>query len=320
MSKYKYLPPVIVICAILGVVAARALRPQTFLHRDSDIMMDTFVEISIWAESQEDAESAARAAFLEIARVESLFGDGVVCTDSDSAAINSQIFNDLLEISGRAANATSGMFDPTIGSVSQLWEFHDGAVPPSGEALDAALACVGFSEYLKGNACGVTVFDLGGVAKGYAVDLAAARLGSLGIESAIINAGGDLRLLGRKSDGKPWRIAIRHPRRPGEFLGYLEVEDAAVATSGDYEKCFFEAGSRYHHILDPTTGMPGRTCNSVTVVASSACLGDALATGLFILGPRRGLAVAEAVFAFAEGESLAVSPGLADRFVRPEGD
>jgi len=166
------------------------------------------------------------------------------------------------------------------------------------------------------------LLDVRGVAKGYAVDAATEKLRKLGFTSAIINAGGDLRVLGRRPDGKPWRIAIRHPRRPGDLIGYVDVEDCAVATSGDYERFFIYQGKRYHHILDPRSGMPARTCESVTVMAPSAALADALATGLFVLGPQAGLRLTqvldgvEAVFIYAEGDSIKLSRGIEGRFRR----
>jgi thiamine biosynthesis lipoprotein len=324
MGRFRYLPPVIIICAILGVVAARTLRNGDSEHSESAIMMDTFVEVSVWGKGTVGSEAAVDSAFMQIARVESLLADCIVSTVTDKDVLESEAFEYLLKVSRQVHSATDGKFDPTIGMVSRLWHFGEGAAPPPADSLEEALGRVGLATYLAGTGPEEYIFDLGGVAKGYAVDLAAAKLCSLGIHSAIMNAGGDLRLVGRRPDGKPWRIAIRHPRRSGAFIGYLDLEDVAVATSGDYEKYFFHDGRRYHHILDPGTGMPRDECNSVTVVASSACLSDALATGLFLLGPERGLAVVEsdkrfeAVFAFAEGESIAVSTGLADRFVRFE--
>jgi thiamine biosynthesis lipoprotein len=194
-------------------------------------------------------------------------------------------------------------------------------VPPPDDSTASALRHVGFARYLDGGAEGF-ILDLGGVAKGYAVDLAADRLATLGFKSAIINAGGDLRLVGRRHDGKPWRIAIRHPRKPGAFIGYLDLDESSVATSGDYERFFVWGGERFHHILDPRTGLPGRACESVTIVTPVASTGDALATGCFLMGPHEGLALVErsetteGVFVFADGESVLVSSGLAGRFGR----
>jgi thiamine biosynthesis lipoprotein len=322
MGHYRYLPPILIIFAILGVVAARSMRPKVHHHSDSAIMMDTYVEVSVWARDADLARSAVDAAMREVARIDSMFGDGTVNSRSDGALMESEAFEFLLEVSRDVNLRTDGMFDPTVGVVLRLWEFHDAAEPPSADSLARALSCVGLAGYLAGAGCEDFFFDLGGIAKGYAVDLASERIRRMGVESAIINAGGDLKLIGSRTDGKPWRIAIRHPRHAGSFLGYVDIEDAAVATSGDYEKYFMHDGRRYHHIIDPHTGMPGGASNSVTVLAPSSCLSDALATGLFLLGPERGLGLVEelqdieAVFTFASGESVAVSSGLEGILVR----
>lgn len=322
MERYRYIPPVLIVCAILAVVGVRAMRP-TFHHvSDSAIMMGTFVEVSVWAEDEDLAGRAVEAAMREIAWIDSMFGDGTLDSATGAAIMGSEEFGYMIEVARQAQDMTGGMFDPTVGAVSRLWEYHDTAVPPSADSIHAALERVGLERYLAGKACPGRVFDLGGIAKGYAVDLAAQKIVAMGVKSAIINAGGDLRLIGSRVDGRPWRIAIRHPRRTGSFLGYLDIRDAAVATSGDYEKYFIYEGRRYHHILDPRTGMPGGASNSVTVVAPNSCLSDALATGLFLLGPDRGLRVVEgidsveAVFAYASGESVAVSSGLEENLVR----
>lgn len=322
MRVYRYLTPVLLIALILGVVIIRGIGPDTRQHSDSTIMMDTFVEVSVWAPDSRLACSAVEAAMREMARIDSMFGDGTVSCRSDRTLMASDAFAHLIETSREVNLETGGMFDPTVGAVSRLWEFHDAARPPDADSLARALASVGLSCYLDGEECEERIFDLGGIAKGYAVDLASEKIRGMGIESAIINAGGDLNLIGTRTDGEPWRIAIRHPRAAGAFLGYIDVVDAAVATSGDYEKYFTENGRRYHHIIDPHTGYPGHASNSVTVVAPGSCLSDALATGLFLMGPERGLELVErlegieAVFAFASGESVVVSSGLKDNLVR----
>jgi thiamine biosynthesis lipoprotein len=326
MKRYRYLPPVLIVCLILAVVLVRNLRTRQECYSQSAIMMDTVIEMSIWGEGTVTAEAAAASAFGEMARIESIFGDGIVDSESSHDVIGSAEFDYLIGVSKEAYGLTGGLFDPTIGSVSRLWHFWGGAHVPDPDSLSEALGHVGLERYINGSASNPVVFDVGGIAKGYAVDLATAKIRSLGFESAIINAGGDLRLIGRRPDGKPWRIAIRHPRRPGNFIGYLDLVDVAVATSGDYEKYFVLDDRRYHHILDPRTGMPGDMSESVTVLAESACLSDALATGLFVTGARRGLKIIEtqpgleAVFVHAEGETIAVSSGLAERFGRFESE
>jgi thiamine biosynthesis lipoprotein len=207
-----------------------------------------------------------------------------------------------------------------------LWDFWEGAVPPAEDSVRAGLDYLGLDTYLAGRALPGCILDLGGVAKGYAVDLAAAKLRALGFTSAIVNAGGDMRLVGCRPDGKPWRIAVRHPRRRGEFIGFLELEDVSVATSGDYEKFFIFDGKRFHHILDPRTGMPGYASTGVTVVAEDAAYCDAMATGLFLLGTEQGVAAVEAdtgieaLFVHADGRTVTVSSGLTSRFGRSGAD
>lgn len=329
MRRYKYLPPVIIICVTLAVVFARNLRGRDEFHSESAIMMDTVIEVSIWGRGSVAARAAADSVLAEIARVESIFGNGMVnaasareVTDAARDVTGSAEFADLMEVSADVHLLTGGLFDPTIGAVSRLWHFWEGAQPPHRDSLENALQFIGLDRYMRDAGASGFVFDVGGIAKGYAVDRAAARLRSLGFRSAIINAGGDLSLIGRRPDGKLWRIAIRHPRRTGDLIAYLDLEDVTVATSGDYEKYFIFDGKRYHHILNPNTGFPGGLCQSVTVVAESACLCDALATGLFLVGPDRGPRLVEgrqdieAVFISAEGESILVTSGLTNNFGR----
>jgi thiamine biosynthesis lipoprotein len=320
MGRYRFLPPIVVVAALLGAVVLVNMRTDTARYSDTAMMMDTIVEVSIWGNGSVPREAAVDSAFASIASVADLFGDGMVDSRTDSVVMASQDFKYLLEVSKDVYRISGGYFDPTVGSVTRLWDFWENAEPPPGDSIRAGLEHVGLEHCLAAGNNGWFIFDVGGIAKGLAVDRAAAKIRSLGFRSAIINAGGDLALVGRRPDGKPWRIAIRHPRRNGGFMGYLDLEDVSVATSGDYEQYFFHDGKRYHHILDPSTGMPGRRSNSVTVVAPGACLSDALATALFLMGPHAGmdavggLAQVEAVFAFAEGESVAVSSGLTDRF------
>jgi thiamine biosynthesis lipoprotein len=321
MRRYGYLPPIILICLVLGLAVARNLRRGNAYFSDTAIMMGTVVEISVWGDGRVEPGVAVEEAFAEIAGVDSLFGCGMVYPGAAGGLESSPAFRRVLDVSEHVYAGTGGLFDPTIGAVTRLWQYGDGAVPPPDDSIATALRHVGFARYLDGGADGF-ILDLGGVAKGYAVDLAADRLATLGFRSAIINAGGDLRLVGRRHDGKPWRIAIRHPRKPGAFIGYLDLDESSVATSGDYERFFVWGGQRFHHILDPRSGLPGRACESVTIVTPEASTGDALATGCFLMGPHEGLALVErsetteGVFVFADGESVLVSSGLAGRFGR----
>jgi thiamine biosynthesis lipoprotein len=141
-----------------------------------------------------------------------------------------------------------------------------------------------------------TRIDLGGIAKGYAIDRAAAVLRKAGIPAFFAQAGGDLYVQGRKPDGQPWKVGIRDPRGPEDaFFAMLPVENHAFSTAGDYERAFVEGGKRYHHIIDPRTGFPATACRSVTVWAEDALTADAIDDAVFILGPIEGMALVESL-------------------------
>ena len=136
---------------------------------------------------------------------------------------------------------------------------------------------------------------LGGIAKGYALDRAAELLRAHGVRDFLILGGGQVMAGGHK-DGKPWRVGIRDPRgEPEDYFATLDVTDASTSTSGDYERYFVLDGVRYHHILDPRTGMPSKGLRSVTTVSPDATLADALSTAIMVLGAERGLALAESL-------------------------
>ena len=161
---------------------------------------------------------------------------------------------------------------------------------------------------------------LGGIGKGYAVDRAAAILRGRGINDFMIQSGGDLYVAGRRGD-RAWRAGIQDPRGPeGTSFAAMDLTDSAFTTSGDYERFFMKDGHRYHHIIDPDTGLPATGSRSVTIVARTATLADALDTGIFILGPEKGMALIERLNG-VEGvivtgsNNVLVSSGLAGRLV-----
>ncbi len=204
----------------------------------------------------------------------------------------------VLETARRLESQTDGAFDATCRPVLELWrEAQQGGREPPAEAIAAARALLGM-RHVRISAEGATKLrdgvqvDLGGLAKGYAVDRAVDRLRAVpDATGGLVNIGGDLRCFGRNPAGRPWGVGIRHPFRKGT-CGLLEVTDAAVATSGDYERGFRIAGRWYSHILDPRTGRPVAATASVTVVSlpadgrpPSAAEADGWATALSVLGP-----------------------------------
>jgi thiamine biosynthesis lipoprotein len=198
---------------------------------------------------------------------------------------------------------SGGRFDPSVAALVREWGFNEArpmSAPPDRERLLELLAAMPDQRRIawQGNRLvsptGGWAIDLGGFAKGLAVDRAIDLLREDGIENAIINAGGDLRAIGRHND-RAWRIGIRHPRRAGVIAGIDISGDESVFTSGDYERFFVHEGVRYHHILDPETGYPVNGTMSLTVIAGNGAVADASATALFVAGPGAWPALAEAL-------------------------
>ena len=197
----------------------------------------------------------------------------------------------VLAFAVRMQQQSQGWFHPGIGRLTQLWGFDrtpPPKAPPREEDIRQALppdTCFRRARqgWLRLHAnC---MLDPGGFVKGYAADEAARILAGHGIAHALVDAGGDIRLLGDHC-GRPWRIGIRDPRGRG-VLGVVELADTAIVTSGDYEHFFLYEGRRYHHLLNPRTGYPARGLVSVTVIADSAMRADAAATALFVAGAAR---------------------------------
>ena len=196
----------------------------------------------------------------------------------------------VLEAAIAWAIASDGAFDPCIGRAVELWDVEHRTAPPStgdvrrlaGRRLYRALDLDGGTRSRVRLTDRDAAIDLGGIAKGYAVDRAADALRQRGIARGIVNVGGDLYAIGRSEDGDPWRVGIRSPADPDGLMGTLDVADAAVATSGDYERFFEYRGRRYHHLLDPETAAPRVVAaHSVTIRAASCLAADAAATAVF---------------------------------------
>ncbi len=270
--------------------------------------MGTRVEITVSGVSEKHAEAAVTLAFAELDRLEAMMsewkGDSPLSKVNASAggaaaAVPEELFA-VIERSLAVARETDGAFDPTFAAMWGLWTFGDDRVTrvPDGKVveerrklidwtkveLDPAKKTVRLTE--KGMKLG-----LGGIAKGYATDRVAEILRSNGVSRFAIKAGGDLYVSGRPG-AKAWRVGIQDPRGHGPFA-VLDLEDAAFSTSGDYERFFWQDGVRWHHILDPDTGYPARRSRSVTVLASDAFTADGYDTAIFVMGPEKGLALAE---------------------------
>jgi thiamine biosynthesis lipoprotein len=231
--------------------------------------------------------------------------------DSELAALNAALASgtpqtvslalaDVLHRADKIFRASEGAFDPAIAPMVESWGFNgseltvaapDATLLQTWRVSRATFADLRLEQRIATSVRRDIMLDLGAIGKGYAVDRAIERLRQSGVQNALVNAGGNLRAIGRHPD-RAWRIAIRHPRSDGVFATIQLDNDASVATSGDYERFAVITGQRAHHILDPRTGQPALHTTSLTVFADDATLADAASTALFVAGPDHWLAMA----------------------------
>jgi len=301
-------------------------------------MMGTRVSIAVWLGDGDPAkaQTAITDAMLEISRIEAIASEWQ--PDSDLSLLNAQaggepvsVAPELIEILDRARTIsarTEGLFDVSFYAVGALWTFKPGAEPPSAEAISRELPLVNWRE-IETDPTALTArlrlpgmkVGLGAIAKGYAVDRAAALLAERGFTDTIVEAGGDTYVSGAKG-ARSWRVGVQDPDRAGGRIGSLHARDQAVVTSGNYARFFVWEGVHYTHILDPRTGWPipaERSPKSVTLVAADAATADAYCTAVSVMTPPTGLAFVEAhdeleaVIIGPDGAVL-VSSGLSETF------
>lgn len=325
---------IVVLLLLLGFIAVRHHKgSEAHVVERSRILMGTVVEITALGGNAGHLDAAVTAAFAEMARVDRLMGpkgagsDAVRVSRAAQGAAVSPETAKVVAMGLRVAQASGGAFDMGLGRLKTLWGIEsDHPRVPSAAAIRQALIGTGPGDLQVRGArilkkSPATALDLGGIAKGYAIDRAVAILRRAGIKHASVNAGGDIRLIG-DHEGRPWRIGIQHPRDPKRLLATLSLKETAVVTSGDYERFFIKNGVRYHHLFDPRTGRPARLSQSATVVAPTATLADALSTAAFVLGARKGIALlerfpgVEGMIVDAKGKPYA-TPGLKKRITWP---
>ncbi|TCP43348.1 FAD:protein FMN transferase [Rhodovulum marinum] len=292
---------IVATCAALALGAAQAARP-TPDHRETLYVFGTLVEIEIRGEDR----AAARAASAEIGRLlQSLHDDwhawrpgalgdlNAAIARGETAGVDARLAQ-VLETGRQLSCQSGGLFEPAIGALIGLWGFHADTAPSGAPPAPAAIAALVDAHPrmtdLQIDATRVTSanravqLDLGGFAKGAALDLAAARLRALGIENAVLNAGGDVNVIGTHGD-RPWRVAIRDPFVWGAVAAVSLAPGEVLYTSGNYERYFDHDGQRFAHILDPRTGYPVQDIVSVSVLDTDGARADAAATALSVAGP-----------------------------------
>ncbi len=291
--------------------------------------MGTAITVELFADTRERADMATASVMAEMHRIDAAMSPHKA--DSELSRINAgaaagpvpvsaEMFT-LLERALAFSQASGGAFDITYAGAGHLYDYRAG-IAPDAAALAAARPLVGW-RHLELDAAARSVrfaragvrIDLGGFAKGHAVDNAVAILKRLGIAHAMVAAGGDSRVLGDRR-GRPWTIAIRDPRREGEVVALLPLEDVSISTSGDYERFFERDGERFHHLLDPRTGQSPHGVRSVTIIADDGLTSEAFSKTVFVLGVEDGLRFVnahpgiDAVIVDAHGD-LHYSDGLA---------
>lgn len=320
---------------------------RTREYASEQFLMDTLVKISVYGRDAELLKTAVAAAYNEMHRIADLTDSfplpgTTACNRSDVCRINEQagimpvrVDADtlaMLVLAQKYHDLSAGAFDVTIGPVMDLWGFAgNNSHVPSHASIVETLALVD-NNRLQVNTQAQTAYlqkvgmklDLGAVAKGYATEKAIKALEKYGIKKALIDAGGNIRVLGTNVRNTPWRIGIKDPRQADAIVAIVALEDAAAVTSGDYYRFFEVNGQRYHHILDPRSGYPAGANRSVTVVSNDAGLADVLSTAFFVLNGEEAVPLAKKIgvdlfLVNAEGRILHTDT-LADRIEVKPGD
>ncbi len=316
----------IVLIALVATCLLTGCGGITDKETRTDFALDTVVSVTVYGETAKTTKAALDASFAEVERLESLLS--ATCKSSDIWRVNNgngvpvtvaTETIELLTLSQRIAALSHGAFDVTIRPVSALWDFSadSPAVPPQ-DRLSAACKLV---DYQKLTVSDTTVtlpaggLEPGGIAKGFIADKLRDLLKQQGVVSALIDLGGNIVAVGDK-EGQPFRIGVKNPLDVSSLCAIVNVRDDAVVTSGVYERGFTLDGVRYHHLLDPHTGMPVQNgLASVTILAANSAVADGLSTACFVLGETEGKALlkqfpdAQGIFVYADG-SMTVSDGL----------
>ncbi|MBM3390472.1 MAG: FAD:protein FMN transferase [Betaproteobacteria bacterium] len=297
---------------VLLVFLTACSKTPTLVQREA-FVFGTRVEVSVWGESADKAKRALAAVLAEFDRLHRMLHawqpseltalNAAIARGERDIAVSPELTFILRDAAGIAARSDQ-LFNPAIGRLVALWGFHSDEFKPAvpdAAAIETAVKAAPRMSDLAFAGDRITSrnravqLDLGGYAKGYALDRAAALLRDMGVKNALVNIGGNVMALGDKG-GRPWRVGIQHPRAAAP-LATLELRDGeAIGTSGDYQRYFEVDGKRYCHLLDPASGRPAEGVRAVTVLiapqAGGGALSDAASKPLFVAAPEawRGLA------------------------------
>ena len=323
MKKKIVLPITIILCLVVIVYVIKRYK-ESQVQKQTRFVMDTYCTIQI--PGNKGVIPFIEESFQRIEEIDKKFNilnpEGALFdfNQKNVMVIDKEICG-LVNIALQISKDSDGSFDITVYPLLKLWGFYSGNYTvPEKKKIDELLSIIGYKNLVIRRDSLYTIkknvaVDLGGIAKGYALQEAVKEIKKAGVSSALVDLGGDLYALGTH-DGKPWKVGIRNPRGEG-VIGILEVSDICVVTSGDYERFFEKDGIKYHHIINPKTGYPARDMASVTVICKDAVKADAWSTALFVMEPDRALSYAEetpymeALIITSKGKVL-ISSGLKD--------
>lgn len=305
MNKSKSKAAIKFFSLILSSLTFINAAPVKKRFSETRLLMGTSAEVIVVHTDEGAARKAINDAFSAMERVDRLMSN--FKDDSDISRINKIAVNEDITVDGEVievlkksiyySKISNGAFDITIGGAEELYDFGNGGKLPEGHKFKDAVGSIGYKNIrIKGNTVrllkkGIKL-DLGGIAAGYAVDKGIEAIKKYGINDALINISGDIRAIGKSENGS-WKIGVLHPREEDKLMNTLLLKDISVATSGDYRKFFISHGKRYHHILNPSTGLPAEGIRSVTIIAPLAVDADALSTTVFVMGKEKGMALIE---------------------------
>lgn len=279
-------------------------------------IMGTAIHVELWHTSKDTAEKNIQRVFDEMRRIDTLMSPykneselSLINRDASKhpVKISSELFN-LIQQSVNISKLSKGAFDITFASVGHMYDYRKNQKPTKTE-ISEHLKSINYKN-IQLNPHNQTIFftragtliDLGGIAKGHAVDNSIKILQKNGITQAMVSAGGDTRIIGDKG-GRPWYVGIRHPRDKNKSAVILPLSQTAISTSGDYERYFIKDNVRHHHIIKPTTGDSARELRSVSILGIDSTTVDALSTTVFILGLKEGM---ELISSLANTEAIVI--------------
>jgi thiamine biosynthesis lipoprotein len=295
--------------------------------------MGTLVSITAVGRTHDLANDAITSGFQEVKRLEQMLSTWI--PDSELSKVNAAAGRSAVRVSLETmvlvrkalqiAEITDGAFNIAIGPAVDAWNISAEPRLPTTAELAALKPLVDLQKVhtdvwertIQLEQHGMRI-DVGGIGKGYAADQAVAMMRKTGAVAGVVALSGDIKTFGRLPNGGAFPVGIQHPRKDGEILAEIDLQDEAISTAGDYERFFDKDGVRYHHILDPQTLQPARGCQSVSVIAKEGVWADGLDTGIFVLGAQRGMELVEqledveAIIVDSEGRVL-ISSGLRNR-------